>query len=55
MLNPGVLSVGVLPGVAVGGVPRNLGRNLLRNKAANSVCVLPGDIPELLVEGLEDV
>ncbi len=32
MLDPGVLPVGVLPGVAVGGVPRNLGRNLFRNE-----------------------
>ena len=55
MLDPGVLPVGVLPGVAVGGVPRNLGRDLLRNEAANPVRVLPGDIPELVVEGLEDV
>ena len=55
MLDPGVLPVGVLPGVTVGGVPRNLGRYLFRNEAANSVRVLPGDIPELVVEGLEDV
>ena len=36
------------PGVTVGRVPRNLGRNLLRNEAANPVRVLPGDIPRYL-------
>ena len=55
MLDPGVLPVGVLPGIAVGGVPSNLGWNLLRNEAANPILVLPGDIPELVIEGLEKV
>ena len=41
MLDPGVLPVGVLPGVAVGGVLGNPGWNLLRNEAANAVLVLP--------------
>ena len=55
MFDPGVLPIGVLTGIAVGGVPCNLGWNFLRNEAANPVLVLPGDIPELVVEGLEDV
>ena len=55
MFDPGVLPIGVLPGIAVGGVPCDLGWNFLRNETANPVLVLPGDIPKLVVEGLEDV
>ena len=55
MLDPGVLPVGVLPGVAIGGVLGNLGRNLLCNEASNAVLILPEDVPKLIVEGLEDV
>ena len=52
MLDPSVLPVGVLPGIAVGGVSRNLGRDFLRDEAANPILVLPGDIPKLVVEVL---
>ena len=45
MFDSGVLPVGVLSGGAVGGVFSNLGRNLFRNEAANSILVFPGDIP----------
>ena len=55
MLDPGVLPVGVLPSVAIGGVLGNLGRNLLCNETPNAVLVLPWDVSELVVEGLEDV
>ena len=55
MFDPGVLPIGVLTGIAVSGVPRNLGWNFLRNETANPVLVLPGNIPELVVEGLENV
>ena len=37
MLDPGVLPVGVLPGVTVSGVLGNPVWNLLRNEAANAV------------------
>ena len=46
MLDPGVLPVGVLPGIAVGGVPCNLGWNFLRNEASRIVGTNTSSRPE---------
>ena len=55
MLDPRVLLVGVLLGVLVGSVGRHAFRDVLRDESVDAVAVGPGDVPELLVEALEDV
>ena len=55
MLDPGVLLVGVLLRVLVGGVGRDPVGNVLGDEAVDAVRVGPGDVAELVVEGLEDV
>ena len=55
VLDAGVLLVGVLHGVLVGLVGGDLRRDLLGDQPADPVGVGPGDVAELVVEGLEDV
>ena len=55
MLDSRVLSIRIPPGVTKGGVGRDAGRNGLRDQLPDSVRVLPGNVPEVVVEGLEDV
>ena len=55
VLDPGVLLVGVLLRVLVGRVRRDLRRNFLGDQFSDAVGVIPGDVAELIVEGLEDV
>ena len=55
VLDPRVLLVGVLLGVLVGPVGRHAFRDVLRDESVDAVAIGPGDVPELVVEALEDV
>ncbi len=55
VLDPGVLLVGVLHGVLKGGVGGDLGGDVLGDELVDAVGVGPGNVAELVVEGLEDV
>ena len=41
--------------ILIGGVHRNIGRDLYGDKPVHPVRIRPRDIPEVIVEGLEDV
>ncbi len=55
VLDAGVLLVGVLLGILVGRVRCHASRNVLGDELADTFGVGPGDIAELVVEGLDDV
>lgn len=55
VLNSGILLVGVSLGVLVGGVLGNPGGNRFGDELSDPIGVLPRDITEVIVEGLEDV
>src|ERR1035437_3570843 len=55
MLNPGVLLIGVLPGILIRRVGRHLIWDRFRDELVNTIAVAPVDVAELLVETLYDV
>ncbi len=55
MFNAGLALVPLLLCVLVGRVGSDLGRNLLGDQLVDPIGVIPGDVAELVVEGLDDV
>jgi hypothetical protein len=55
VLDAGVLFIRVLSCVLVGRIDCHAGRDVLRNELVHPVGVRPGDIAELVIEGLENV
>src|SRR5208283_2830774 len=55
VLDPRVLFVGILFGILISDIRCDLIRDLGRDELANAVCILPGDIPEEIVETPDNV
>ncbi len=55
VLDARVLAVGVLLGILIGRIGRDLRRNVLGDQPVDAVRIGPGDVAKLVVERLEDV
>lgn len=55
VFDAGVLLVGILPGILIGRIGRDAVRDIDGDQLVNPVDIAPGNVAEMLVEGLEDV